>query len=144
MVQVTTNSIFNCILIVIISLLLEVNTSFAQSDSFIPAQTPWFDSSQTLNQYIKEHLDEMTPPEVKKRQGIRRAFQQRGYCNVLYDILNQDGLGAFISLVKVNLQLEYSLVHKTVWIIPPDPKGRFPGIPFPEDWSFPADPWKKK
>jgi hypothetical protein len=102
------------------------------------------DSLQKISDYILLHIDEMAPPGYKKQKEIRRNFQQKGYTNILYDVLNQDGLSALISFLKVNLHIEYSMNHKTYWIFPPIPRNGDPGIPFPDDWSFPPDPWRKK
>jgi hypothetical protein len=101
------------------------------------------DSLQTITKYISEHLDKLAPAGFKKQQKVRREFQQRGYSNVLYDVLNQDGLSALFSFIKVNLHIEYSMPHITYWIFPTYPRIGGPAFPCPDDWSFPENPWKK-
>ena len=114
--------------------------AFAQS----PGEESLTDSLTTVYEYTMKHLAEMTPRELKHQKQIRREFQRRGYSNILLDVINQDGLSALLSYLRVSLQIEYSLLHKTFWIVPPDPRWGIPGIPFPDDWSFPEDPWKKE
>lgn len=101
------------------------------------------DSLQTIGQYVRKHLAGMTPPALKVQQQQRRTFQQRGYCNILLDVLNQDVLSALFSLLRVNLHIDYAVPHRVFWIIPPEEALGIviPGIPFPDDWSFPEDPW---
>jgi hypothetical protein len=115
----------------------------AQQNESSGSTTRWLDSLQTIGQYVREHLAELTPPKLKEQLRVRHTFQQRGYTSILLDVLNQDGLSALISFFKVNLHVEYSMTHKVFWIIPPDPRSGNPGIPFPDDWSFPTDPWKE-
>lgn len=103
----------------------------------------YLDSLQSISQYISEHIDELAPTGFKEQKRVRRGFQQQGYSNILYDVLNQDGFGALLSLIKTNLHVEYSMPHITYWIFPTYPKKGGPAFPCPDDWSFPADPWKK-
>jgi hypothetical protein len=141
--EIKNQMIFRFIIVIGILFIFGFRFSNAQTKIEDYSAQKWVDSLQTISQYVKEHLAELTPREMKKQTSIRRAFQQRGYTNVLYDVLNQDGLGALISFITLNLHIEYSMPHKVFWIYPADPRSGFPGIPFPDDWSFPSDPWKR-
>ena len=118
----------------------------AQTDSSRHAAGGWPDTLQTFEQYVRAHLREMTPPGLREQQRKRAAFQRRGYGEVLTDVLRGDGLGALISYLRVTLWIEYSMPHRIFWIIPPQQAmgSVIPGIPFPDDWSFPPDPWSKE
>jgi hypothetical protein len=117
----------------------------AQADSTGPRMKGWPDSLQTFEQYVRAHLREMTPPDLRAQQQKRRRFQQRGYGEVSVDLLRQDGLGALVSYLRCTLWVAYSMPHRIFWIIPPQEAmgSVIPGIPFPDDWSFPPDPWSK-
>jgi hypothetical protein len=119
-------------------------TVLAQSKESESSTSKMLDSLQQLSQYIQEHLSEFTPAELKKQQAIRAAFQRQGYPNILLDEIRQDGWSAFVSYIKVHLFMEFSMEHKVFWIIAPIPEWNISGIPFPDDWSFSSDPWKRK
>jgi hypothetical protein len=132
------------IIVLTVVILLGFKLIYSQPRKANEANRICLDSLQKISDYILLHIDEMAPPGYKKQKEIRRTFQQKGYTNILYNVLNQDGLSALISFLKVSLHIEYSMNHKTYWIFPPIPRNGDPGIPFPDDWSFPPDPWRRK
>jgi hypothetical protein len=97
-----------------------------------------------MDEYVLEHLKDFTPDELKVQKRMRNQFQRRGYADVLQAVVADDYLGALISYIKVSFQLEYSMEHKEFWIVAPNPRTGFPGIPFPDDWGFPSDLWKRE
>jgi hypothetical protein len=104
------------------------------------------DSLQTITQYVLAHLDKMTPAGLMEQQQKRKTFQRKGYANMVYEILGRDGLGALFSFIRTRLHVEYSMAHKIYWIVPPmvTMGSVIPGVPFPDVWSFPEDPWSKQ
>ena len=120
-------------------------SAFAQQESQA-STSKMLDSLQTMSQYILEHLSEFTPAELIKQQEIRTSFQRQGYPNIVFDVMQQDGLSALVSYVKVHLFMELSMEHKVFWIVSPIESEyiHVDGIPFPDDWSFSHDPWKRK
>lgn len=114
----------------------------SQPHSAIPNDSTWVDTLQTLGDYVREHLDEMVPEGFKRQQRTRRAFQQRGYVDALVNVVGGDGYLALVSYLTTLLHIEISMGHRVYWMVPPDPRSGLPGIPFPEDRSFPVDPWK--
>ena len=83
-------------------------------------------------------------PLIERRKEERRAIQRRGYAEVAMDAKRWDGLSALISIVKAKLLIEFTLPHNTLWIVAPIPGMAMSGIPIPEDWTYPADPWKRQ
>ena len=97
-------------------------------------------------------------------------MQRSGYSNVLKDALKADGLSALISYVKTKLNIEYSISHRPLSIQipiggakekkstgfnrkPPNQieqvitesnAEQFWEATLYDNWTFPADPWKKK
>jgi hypothetical protein len=100
----------------------------------------------------------LSSPEMERRKMARRELQQKGYAEVLRDVLDGDGLSGLLSAVRVKAQIEYSLPHHTLYVyLRPVPIARrdstLPGfftmgggpIEFAlhDDWTFPVDPWEK-
>jgi len=102
------------------------------------------DSLQPWSEYILTHLPETTPKELIRQKRIRNRFHRQGYPKVLTEVLKGDGLSAILSYIQMSFAVEFSMEHKTFWIIPPDPFSNVEGIPFPDDWSIPPDPWKRE
>jgi hypothetical protein len=101
-----------------------------------------FDTTKTLSRAILEHGDSYLPEGLRYQRTVRRQFQRRGYTNALYDVIAQDPLGSLLSFIKMKLWLMYSTPFRVYWIIPPDEEKRLPGYPFPDDTSYPLNPWK--
>jgi hypothetical protein len=114
-------------------------------------------------------LKNYTSPELRARLELLRSVQQRGYAEVLSETMRRDGILAFIALLKLRLQVEFSLPHTPILtdVTSPDvlryheermrrmtAEGRTPGPGELEpshtymyltiDWSFPADPWERR
>ena len=100
----------------------------------------------TLDKYVLERVEQYAPAELKKQKQERNTFHRRAYANIVRDFIALDPLGALISYVKASLQIKYSMEHKILWIIPPRVVHGFelPGVAYPDDWSFPIDPWKRE
>lgn len=105
----------------------------------LPSRRPWIDTLTAWSDYSTTFFSRLRLPERDYRKFIRRDLQRRGYANVLSSLLDGDGLSALLSFVRTKLQLEYSLDHYPIFYR--TPKGEL--LVIPEDWSFPADPWKK-
>ncbi len=86
----------------------------------------------------------MHTPLLDRRKEERRVIQRCGQADVLIDSQRKDGLSALTSFMKATLQIEFTLPHNTLWIVPPVPDLAIPGIPIPEDWGYPANPWKRE
>ena len=101
----------------------------------------------------------LTTPELEKRVAARRAMQQKGYADILFHTLRNDGFWGIIASARSHLQLEYSLPREPLIIyVPirqPEQRGpRLPGftgapsppaaIPLFENRVFPEDPWAKR
>ena len=110
----------------------------------------------------------LTTPEVYERLVVRRSVQRRGYAFVLRETVTHDAFGALLAYIRLMLHIEYWLPHNMLTYYPPrthtpspssfldttrDQRPRFPifsyhsspeGYPLTEDWTFPADPWKRK
>lgn len=102
----------------------------------------------------------LTTPELERRKMALRKFQQRGYVEVLFDVVAEDGVSALLSLIKVNAQIACHLPHnQLVFHIPPAeaarPATQSPWhfltsasqpytVPLAQDWTFPDDPWSNQ
>lgn len=104
--------------------------------------TVWFDSLKPWSDYVLEHLEKMTPRDLVRQMQVRNRYQRHDYPGILYDALREDGLSALLSYLKLRLHVAYSMPHKKYWIIEPYPG--FEGIPYPDEWNTPADPWKRE
>lgn len=114
----------------------------AQEKSAAADTTINYDS---LARIFSQRLAKISTPAYEQRRRLQREFQQRGYANVLMDVITLDGLSALASYVKTKLQIEYSLLHTTLFAYFSVPHtGKQVAIPLPEEWSFPEDPWKKE
>jgi hypothetical protein len=112
----------------------------------------------SLAQAFRVAAATLSSPEMERRKAMRRELQQKGYADVLRDVLDGDGLSGLLSAVRVKAQIEYSLPHHTLYVyLSPVPVARrdstLPGfftmgggpIEFAlhDDWTYPADPWEK-
>lgn len=111
----------------------------------------------SLAQAFRAAAANLTSPDMERRKMLRRELQQKGYADVLRDVLDGDGLSGLLSAVRVKAQIEYSLPHHTLYVyLRPTAVARrdstLPGfftmgggpIEFAlyDDWTFPADPWE--
>jgi hypothetical protein len=126
-----------------ILLLSAALTSGAGGDSTAQEKS-WADSLKPLAEAILERGDAFLPEGLQRQRAIRRVFQRRGYTNVLFQVLSEDVPGAVMAFIKMNIWLVYSTPHHVYMLIPPDPDHGIPGIPFPDDASYPPNPWKEK
>jgi|WetSurMetagenome_2_1015567.scaffolds.fasta_scaffold520660_2 hypothetical protein len=113
-------------------------------DSLIRVSTP-SDTSQTISSYISSHVSEFATPDFIKQKKTRSVFQQKAYCSTLFDAICSDGFAALLSYVKMDLNIEFGLVHKTfvayrVQLL----SGGAITYYIPDNWEYPADPWKKE
>ena len=94
---------------------------------------------------LHQYLLNIRSPELARRKEERRVLQRQGYARMLMDVLNDDGLSALLSYVKVKLQLDFVLSNQPpIYLMRGDPKFGIQELVIPEDWSFPADPWNRE
>jgi hypothetical protein len=122
--------------------------------SVISGQTTPLDSLD-----LRPILRSLSSPVLEQRKATRRVLQRAGYANVLADVVRRDGPGAFLSLVRLNAQVSYSISHRPIEVsipieAPPDSAlgaaRLFPSYskspPFRvqlyDDWTMPEDPWR--
>ena len=108
---------------------------------------------------LRPILRSLSSPALEQRKATRRVLQRAGYANVLADVLRRDGAGAFLSLVRLNAQVSYSVSHRPIEVYipieaPPDSaRGAARIFPFYsksppfrvqlyDDWTMPEDPWR--
>jgi len=101
------------------------------------------DNWDSLAAVFNKELSSFTSPILEERKRTRVMLQRRGYSDVLMNILSEDALSAVFSYVRTLLQIEYSISHRPVYLRIPISGGGTVNIPLPDDWSFPADPWRK-
>jgi hypothetical protein len=129
-------------LVIVASLPIVTFDASAQQLPIAADTTVKYDS---LGQIFSRRLTKISTPAYEHRRQILKELQRRGYANVLMDVVTFDGLSAFATYLKIKLQIEYSLLHTTLFayfLVPHT--GKQVAIPLPEDWSFPEDPWKKE
>jgi hypothetical protein len=124
-------------------LLISTTLTFHSVNDSASALPVWIDSNKTLAQVFLDKGEEYYPEGLKRQRAIRRKYQQWGYINVLYDVEAQDPLSCLFSFLKMYLWTTYSTPHLIYWLIPPEPTHHIPGYPYPDDASYPANPWKK-
>lgn len=126
-------------------LLLSATLSGTPAGDTTAREKSWVDSLKPFAEAILEKGDAYLPEGLKRQKAIRRDFQRRGYANVLFEVLSMDVLGGVISYVKMHIWLVYSTPHHVYWIIPPrvEDSHVLPGVPFPDNESYPENPWKK-
>jgi len=139
-------------------ILLTLGLALGCSTGSAPAQREVKDENlDSLSRSWQAMTGKFTTPEFERRKKVLRMFHQRGYVQVLSDVVAEDGFSALLSMLKVNAQIEYHLPHNhLVFRIPPmevsrpataspwhflapPPQGM--DIPLIQDWTFPADPW---
>lgn len=139
-------------------ILLSVLLALGFSTGSAPAQRQMKDENlDSLSQSFQAMTRSLTTAEFERRKKVLRMFQQRGYVQVLSDVVAEDGVSALLSLLRVNAQIAYHLPHSMlVFRIPPTevpkPASRSPwhflappsqpyDVPLIQDWAFPEDPW---
>jgi hypothetical protein len=127
----------------------------------VPAQhKPMEENLDSLSQSFRSLTRSLTTPEFERRKQVLRLYQRRGYVQVLYDVVAEDGLSALLSLLKVNAQIAYHLPHDRLVIhIPPagspQTEGKNPwhfltrpsqpfDVALTQEWTFPEDPWRER
>ncbi len=82
------------------------------SSSAPPGQREVKDENlDSLSRSFQAMTRQFTTPEFERRKKMLRLFQQRGYVEVLSDVVAEDGLSAALSLLKIRAQIEYHLPH---------------------------------
>lgn len=100
----------------------------------------------------------LTSPALEERKASRRAMQKFGYASALAEEVRGDGLAAFASYARLNMQVQFALWHRELIVYLSAPQAAredtmaahwlstFGGGPMPvtlfDDWSMPEDPWK--
>ena len=115
-------------------------------------------SADSLSALLLRQLASISSPALEARKAARLKVQKAGYANVLADALDGDGLGAFLSMTRMNAQVEFTISHRQlsiqVPIAPPKSSLTPPPyvfiyksapweIPLLDDWSMPEDPWNR-
>jgi len=118
----------------------------------------------SLARQLGKELSKVTTSQVEERKRTRREVQRKGYHNTLMEILHGDSLGALLAFLKMNLQIEISLLHNRVYIEQHFEKMYFfvphvlkyedgteliletkkVKLAIKEDWTFPSDPWRRE
>lgn len=131
----------NSLPITTILLLAYLNTSKMNSQS----QSLATRNLDSLAKIFNMETSKLTSPALEHRKQVRREMQRGGYSNILSDVLMNDGSSALISYVKTKIQIEYSISHRPLLIIIPIERGEGKtwSIPLQDNWTFPANPWKK-
>ncbi len=90
-------------------------------------------------------LSKLTSPALEARKKARQTMQRQCYTNVLMDASMNDGFSSVLSYIKGKLQIEYSISHRPIIIQIPieGGEGRTYDVALSDDWTFPANPWKK-
>jgi hypothetical protein len=139
-----------------ISIMIPADSTNPQSNSPVPATQAL---QESLKQEVSHAIARLTSPELEARKARRRALQQKGYADILFHLLQRDGLWGLFSYVRLSSQLEYSLPQNTlntylpliyspvrrdssVWGFTGAPSGPM-AVPLYEDRSFPEDPWQR-
>ena len=118
-----------------------------------------FGNPDSLQAVMREQLSRLSSAELEARKARRRWFQQRGYTNVLYEVVRRDGLGAIIAYMRMIARLELALPQDRLFLYVPvrQPESpEIPGlpgftgspsgpmaVPLEEPREFPVDPWKR-
>jgi len=121
-------------------------TDKAEADSLGPAS-------------FRLRVNELTTPELNRRNAARLSVQRRGYSSTLESVMREDGLGALLTYLRMQLHIEFFLPHDQIYayisVVQPAPRrDGLPGfatfggsatmpVPLQEDWTFPPDPWAK-
>jgi hypothetical protein len=98
------------------------------------------DSALSMHRYIDVNLEKFVTPEyIAWRENLRR-FQREEYASILFQVRRGDGLGAFVTYLRMALQLELTLNHEQITFR----NAQRQEIALPQDWSFPRDPWAER
>ena len=124
-----------------------------------PLASQDFGDPDSLRAVMREQLSRMSSEELEARKARRRWFQQRGYANILYEVVRRDGLGALLSYLRMVARLELALPQDQIYLYVPvrQPEPEMPGlpgftgtpsgpiaVPLSEPREFPADPWQRE
>ena len=121
-----------------------------------PVTSQDFGDTDSSRAVIREQLSRLSSKELEARKARRRWVQQRGYTDVLIDVVRRDGLNAIISYLRMVARLELALpqdqLHLYIPVRYPDrvtpglpgftgrPSGPI-AVPLHEPKGFPVDPW---
>jgi hypothetical protein len=123
--------------------ILAIALVISRFDAHAQSQSRSIQNWDSLAKVLNINISALTTPEFEQRKELRRSIQRKGYSNVLMDVLSHDAVSALVSFVKMRLHIEYSISHRPLSVYARTARGTF-AIPLPDDWSFPADPWKKE
>ena len=90
------------------------------------------DTLQTLMRYVYTHLPQLSPRAYVVQKQVRNGYQRAAFENIAFDLTRGDGISAVFQYVKMELEIAFSMQHKSFQAY---------GIPVPDDWSFPPDPY---
>lgn len=127
------------VMIILFLAFLSTSKMNAQSQSLA---TRNLDSLATL---YNIGISKLTSPELEARKQVRLEMQRKCYTDALMDALANDGLSSAISYLKGKLHIEYSISHRPLIVQFPIPggEGKTWPVALQDDWTFPANPWKK-
>jgi hypothetical protein len=124
-----------------------------------PSSAQDFGNPDSLRAVIRGELSRLSSDELEARKAKRRWFQQRGYANVLSEVIRRDGLGALIAYLRMVARLELALPQDRLYLYVPvqqlerqtpglpgftgGPSGPM-AVPLHEPREFPVDPWQKE
>ena len=124
-----------------------------------PLASQDFGDPDSLRAVMRDQLSRLSSDELEARKARRRWFQQRGYANILYEVVRRDGLGALLAYLRMASRLELALPQDQLYLYVPVRQGEretpgLPGftgtpsgpvaIPLAEPREFPADPWQRE
>lgn len=120
--------------------------SSERTQSFTPQsyQASSLDSMDSFVDYAMRNVSTVAPRDFKKMKLERTKYYQRGYIRILRDYNDLDAFSVLISYVKTILNVEFGMIHKTFWIVAPNRRLGIKGVPYPDDWNFPSDPWRRE
>lgn len=104
------------------------------------------DTMDRLAQEFRTQLKTLTSPALEERRRTRAGIQRNGYANTLMNVLGQDAVAAAVAYARMKLLIEYAVSHRPLFISVPVARGegRMVALALIDDWSFPADPWKRE
>ena len=109
---------------------------------------PEFRHADSLSRGFASALRSISSPALEERKALRRSLQQRGHATSVRSSLEADGLTALLALLRARLQVALSISHRPLSVHyeikrPPGWPRLYYEVVLTDDWSFPADPWRK-
>lgn len=98
------------------------------------------DSALSIHRYIDVNLEKLVTPEYVAWRNNLRRFQQEEYASILFQVRRGDGMGSFVTYLRMALQLELTLNHEQITFR----NAQQQEVALPQDWTFPRDPWAER